>query len=86
MSRRKRVACAATQKWPGNNIPIFKNNPVELAELERLVTELVPTCRIPGIFDEDGIRKHVMSTFNERCRNVKKGYDYEAIRTFVLSI
>ena len=80
ITRRRRVACAAKDKWPGNVIPLFKNNPKELEKLDNLVNELSKTCRIPNVFEEDGIISHIMSSLHERRRNIKNGYNYENVR------
>ena len=79
ITRRRRVACAAAEKWPGNEYPLFKNNPKELEKLYELTKKLSLTCRIPNVFEEDGIRSHIMSSLHERRRNVKNGYDYENV-------
>ena len=77
--RRKKVADAATTKWPGNDVPILKNNPKNLNALDELVDKLVPECQT-RYFGRDGIHKHILDTFNECRRQIRKGHDYENVR------
>lgn len=76
--RRNRVAEAARRKWPGNNLPTFKNNKEMLKSLNELVEQLIPECQMDN-FGKDAIRKHILDTLNERRRQVRKGYDYENV-------
>ena len=69
----------AKDRWPGNSIPVFRNNPLEQEKLTQLVKKLSLTCQIPNVFEEDAIKLHIMSSLNERRQNVKKGYNYENV-------
>ena len=75
-SRRNKVAAAARNAWPGNNIPTFRNDSHSLTKLDELVKGLVPDCATP-FFGEKAIRRHIIDTLTERRRRVKKGYSYE---------
>ena len=81
-SRRNRVAQAARDKWPGNNIPTFKNDKAALKCLSDLVEQLLPECQ-PQM-DKMAIRKHIIDTCNERRRQIRKGYDYENVSCYVV--
>lgn len=79
------MAIAAHREWPGNKIPIFRNNKENLKKLDCLVAKLVPECKL-DYFGESAIRKHIIDTLTERRRNVKKGYDYENVSLRMLYI
>lgn len=72
------VAEAARKRWPGNDIPVFRNNPANMAELDDLVTMLLPECSLP-CFNKKQIRQHILDTLTERRRNVKRGHDYDKV-------
>ena len=73
--RRRRVAKAACERWPGNNIPTFKNNKENLEQLNQLVEKLLPECQLP-CFKEKQIRQHIVDCLRERRRQIRKGHDY----------
>lgn len=74
------MADAAGKKWPGNQIPTFKNNLEAIRELKALVEELTPTCLIPHLnFGPEAIRKHIQDSLNERRRCIRKGHDYDNV-------
>ena len=72
------VSEAARRKWPGNQIPTFYNNPTNMAELDNLVTKLLPECSLT-YFNKKHIRQHILDTLTERRRNVKRGHDYDNV-------
>uniref|UniRef100_A0A1X7U905 Uncharacterized protein n=1 Tax=Amphimedon queenslandica TaxID=400682 RepID=A0A1X7U905_AMPQE len=76
LMKRNKVAAAARNTWPGNNVPCFRNNKKEKETLDDLVISLIKECSLP-IFGEKAIRQHILDTLTERRRNVKKGYNYE---------
>jgi len=41
----KNVAKAAREKWPGNNIPVFRGNQENMRALDTLVDELKGSCK-----------------------------------------
>lgn len=67
MHRRRAVQERTVNKWPGNNIPIFRKNEKALKEL-------------PAGFGRQGIRKHILDTLTER-RRIHKGHDFEKVLT-----
>ena len=77
-SRRNRVARATSERWPGNELPKFKNDKKLLKSLDDFVDELLPDCEAPN-FGKVAIRQHILDTLNERRRQVRKGYDYENV-------
>ena len=80
-TRRREIADAASNRWPGNQIPTFRDNAEAMAELDALVEKLAPTCSIPQLnFNSVGIKKHIIDTLNERRRYVRRGHDYENVR------
>ena len=80
LHRRKEVAAAAREKWPGNTIPCFKSGSTEEEDLEELVVKLTKKHSIPKLgFEADAIRQHIRATLNERRRAIKKGKDYENV-------
>ena len=81
--RRRKVASAAKNMWPGNNIPTFKNDEARLKELDKLVKSLLPECEMP-CFSEQGIRRHILDCLTERRRQIKKGHDYENVSSWFL--
>jgi len=83
--RRNRVTEAVRQRWPGNNIPTFRNNPVASTELDKLVDSLMKSCKDEKLsFGREAIKKHVMDTANERRRQIRDGYDYEQVRATLM--
>ena len=70
------VAEAARKKWPGNHIQTFRNNVANMAELNDLVTKLLPECSLPW-FNKKQIRQHILDTLTERHKNVKRGHNYD---------
>lgn len=58
--RREAVTEAATSKWPGNNIPKFKNNKEAQKELEELVETLLAECTFEPIgLNKESIKQHI---------------------------
>ena len=57
-----------------NEIPIFRNNKDNQAELDKLVESLEEDCTFAPYFNKEPIRK---ITLAERRRSVKRGYNYE---------
>ena len=84
--RRKAVTDAATSKWPGNNIPVFKKDHEAKKELEALVEKLSPDCTFePAGFNVESIKPHILDVLNERRRRHRSGHDYNmASRIFFL--
>lgn len=83
MRRRRTVQEKAVQKWPGNNIPVFRKNATALKELQDLVDELASSCTYaPAGFNKQGIRQHILDTLNERRRRIHNGHDYEKVCYF----
>ena len=76
--RRKKVAKATRERWPGNNIPIFRGNLENMKALNELVDELKGSCSTK-YFDEKAIRNHAIDTLAERRRRVRSGYDYTKV-------
>ena len=75
--RRKAVTDAATSKWPGNNIPVFKKDNEAKRELEALVEKLSPDCTFePAGFNDESIKQHILDVLNERRRGHRNGHDY----------
>lgn len=81
--RRRKVAKAASEKWPGNNIPTFRNNKENLQQLDHLVEKLVPECQLPH-FGKKQIRQHILDCLNERRRQIRKGHDYSLVSKLLL--
>jgi len=78
--RRKQVAAAAKEKWPGNTVPHFKPGSSEEKDLEDLVEKLTVKHSIEKLgFGADAIRQHIRDTLYERRRLIKKGKDYENV-------
>ncbi|XP_068753212.1 uncharacterized protein [Montipora capricornis] len=76
-AKRKAVSNAALEKWPGNNLPVFKNDPAATKELETLVSTLEETCSFEAAgFNREGIHQHILDVLNERRRRIRKGHDY----------
>ena len=68
------------RRWPGNDIPVFRNNITALKELETVVEGLVEECQFPQAgFDKKAIRQHALDIMTERRRSVKKGHDYTQV-------
>jgi len=65
LNRRRKVAKAASERWPGNNIPTFKNSKENLKQLDLLVQKLFPECHLP-CFGKKQIRQHILDCLNER--------------------
>ena len=84
--RRKAVTDAATSKWPGNNIPVFKKDNEAKKELEVLVEKLSPDCTCePAGFNDESIKQHILDVLNERRRRHRNGHDYtKASRIFLI--
>ena len=81
------MADAACNKWSGNNIPTFKNNPEATSQLKELVEELTETCSIPHLhFGPKSIRKHIQDALNERRRYVRKGHDYDNVSYVICTV
>lgn len=76
--RRNKVAAAARNEWPGNDIPCFRNNKENTKKLDDLVERIEADCSLP-YFGTFTIRQHILDTLTERRRCVKKGYDYEHV-------
>ena len=72
------VSAKAAEKWPGNNIPSFRNNKPLQQELTTFARELAKDYSMDG-FDEDAIRQHIKDCLRERRRQVNHGYDYENV-------
>ena len=77
------VSAKAAEKWPGNNIPSFRNNKEMQNELTEFAKELAKDYSMNG-FDEDAIRQHVKDCLRERRRQVSNGYDYEKVNHYSL--
>ncbi|KAJ7361956.1 hypothetical protein OS493_014604, partial [Desmophyllum pertusum] len=76
-AKRKAVTNAALEQWPGNDLPVFKNDKAATEELETLVSTLEETCSFePAGFNKEGIKQHVLDVLNERRRRIRKGHDY----------
>ena len=75
--RRNKVSEEARKRWPGNDIPIFRNNKDNQAELDKLVDSL-EDCVLP-YFNREQIRRHILDTLTERRRNIKRGYNYDDV-------
>jgi len=74
------VRTGAIQKFPGNDLPNFKNNKQAKAELEELATSLIGDCSYePAGFGREGIKQHILDVLNERRRNHRNGRDYEQV-------
>jgi len=83
--RRKAVTNAALEKWPGNNLPVFKNDPAATKKLETLVSTLEETCSFETVgFNKEGIHQHILDVLNERRRRICKGHDYTKV-SFILT-
>ena len=55
------------EKWPGNDLPVFRSDPAATQELENLVSTLEETCSFePAGFNKEGIKQHVLDVLNER--------------------
>ena len=76
--RRNKVAAAAKEVWPGNDIPTFRKDEKNLKKLDDLVKKLTPECSLP-FFQEKAIRQHILDCLTEHRRNVKKGYNYDCV-------
>jgi len=61
------VSAKAAEKWPGNNIPSFRNNKPLQQELTTFARELAKDYSMDG-FDEDAIRQHIKDCLRERRR------------------
>ena len=82
--RRKAISCAALEKWPGNDLPVFKNDPAASKELDKLVSTLEETCTFePAGFNKEGIKQHVLDVLNERRRRIRKGHDYTQVGSLI---
>ena len=64
--------------WPGNDLPIFRENKDNMKKLDDLVQELIPSCS-SKFFTEASFCQHIIDTLAERRRQVKKGYDYNEV-------
>lgn len=76
--RRRKVAKAASERWPGNNIPTFKNSRENLNQLDCLVEKLLPECQLPH-FGRKQVRQHILDCLNERRRQIRKGHNYNKV-------
>lgn len=84
--RRKAVTTAALEQWPGNDLPVFKNDKAATEELETLVSTLEETCSFePAGFNKEGIKQHVLDVLNERRRRIRKGHDYTQVSSFIFT-
>jgi len=72
------VSAKAAEKWPGNNIPSFRNNKVLQEELTAFAKELAKDYSMDG-FGEEAIRQHIKDCLRERRRQINHGYDYEKV-------
>lgn len=74
------------EKWPGNVIPVFRNDPIATKELATLVSTLEETCSFePAGFDKAGIKQHVLDVLNERRRPIREGHDYTQVSSFIFN-
>lgn len=72
------------EKWPGNDLPVFKNDPAATKELDKLVSTLEETCTLePAGVNKEGIKQHVLDVLNERRRRIRKGHDYTQEGSFI---
>ena len=79
-NRRKAISQAAIEKWPGNDIPMFKKNANARKELEDLVESLATECTFePAEFNANSIRQHILDVLNERRRKHRNGHDYTQV-------
>ena len=78
--RRNKVAKVASETWPGNSIPIFKNNSENTQKLNEIAVELEKECS--PYLSRVGIKQHCLDCLNER-RTVKKGHDYENVCNYI---
>ena len=66
----------AAKEWPGNEIPIFKNNQENLRKLDDLVQKLLPEAKAE--FHDTTLKTHIRIPVWEK-RNIRKGHDYEKV-------
>ena len=72
------------ERWPGNDLPVFKNDPAATKELDKLVSTLEETCTFePAGFNKEGIKQHVLDVLNERRCIICKGHDYMQVGSFI---
>lgn len=84
--RRNAVIQAAIQKWPGNDIPIFKKDVSARKELDDLVKSLESECSFePAGFNANSIRQHIMDVLNERRRKHRNGHDYTQVNGYLIN-
>ncbi|XP_065918726.1 uncharacterized protein [Dysidea avara] len=76
LMKRNMVSTKAAEKWPGNNIPSFRNNKALQEVLTAFAKELAKDYSMDG-FGEEAIRQHIKDCLHERKRQINQGYDYE---------
>ena len=81
--RRNKVSAAAREKWPGNDIPTFKNNKEKIKELDDFVAKLSAEHSMK-YFGPAAIKQHILDCLTERRRSVRKGYDYEKVSQIII--
>ena len=78
--RRKAVSKAATNKWPGNIIPVFKKDDKARIELDNLVASLAVECTFePAGFNAQSTKQHILHMLNERRRRDRNCHDYTQV-------
>jgi len=77
--RRNKVAKAAHEEWPGNDVPTFRGNAENSSRLDKLVKRLHDSGLVNHYFKKPAIRKHIIDTLAERRRNIKNGADYTKV-------
>ena len=78
--RRRKVVKAASERWPGNNIPTFRND-----KENHLVEKLIPEYQLPH-FGKKQIRQHILDSLNERRWQTRKGHDYNLVSKYYIRV
>ena len=73
---------AAKLAWPGNDLPLFRGNPVNAQKLDNLVDQLKETCSTK-YFGEGEIRLHIINSLADRRRHIKDDEDHEKVSLII---
>ena len=69
---------AAKLACPGNNLTLFRRNPVNVQKLDNLVDQLKETCSTK-YYREGEIQLHIINSLADRRRHIKDDDDHEKV-------
>ena len=75
--RRKKISSATSKEFPGDDIPVYKDNPSVKAKVDALVTRLLDDVKPE--FNAFTVKRYILDCLNERRRHRRNGYDYKNV-------